>query len=45
MIGSTDPKLVPKEVKPGVLASTDLTETLHYFVFYTINVMLEVIKY
>lgn len=44
MIGSTDPKLVPKEIKPGVLAS-DLTETLHYFVFYTINVMLEVIKY
>lgn len=44
MIGRTGPKLVLKEIKPGGLAPTDLIETLHYIVFYTINVMLEVIK-
>lgn len=44
MIGRTGPKLVLKEIKPGSLAPTDLIETLHYIVFYTINVMLKVVK-
>ena len=44
MIGRATPKLVPEEIKPGVLAPTDLTETLHHIVIHAINVMLEVIK-
>jgi len=43
MIGRTGSKLVLKEIKHVGLAPQDLIET-HYAVFYTINVMLEVIK-
>ena len=44
MIGRATPKLVLEEIKPGVPAPPDLTETLHHIVFYAIKVMLEVIK-